>query len=436
MGFDAYIYFGVGVGIATAIAALAYMFGHITEKKEYIVFAKNQIVEILIAFLILTSYQFLDPMLDNLVSNIDPVGFSTCTNIKSAGTPILNSVFSDPIPQDMPCYMGAGMVLLDDVFFEIKYYVIQITAVQSLNGILDSMVLEDLRAEVLGAGVTYNGFPGFAGLAKIVTINLKNISSYLLNSAMFLFFQKYLLLFFFYARDTIFGIALFLRLFPISRKLGGLLMAIVIAQMFVFPITYAIFDNFYQSLDVVPSSPPGMNLKLVRVSFGILDDSDLFGSETAIQKYKKVEEAMMNKKYGKHMDDFINEQNEGVKQMKDDAEAQTQGFLGTLKQFIVSIWKFFSDELKSIYNFIGLFIKIMIQVHVFLLGQLESSYLSKEYFVNGITMFDIMIEDLSNIMIYSYLMTFISVISWVALVKDLSPLLGGDIEIAGLSHFL
>ena len=48
-----YLYFAMGAAISVAISALAYMLGHITEKKDYIVFAKNQLVEILIVFLIL-----------------------------------------------------------------------------------------------------------------------------------------------------------------------------------------------------------------------------------------------------------------------------------------------------------------------------------------------------------------------------------------------
>ncbi len=442
-------YASFGLGISIFIIALAYMAGRLLGNERYLAFAKNLLIDTILVMAILFSYTFFEPIIENLVSSINPQGYGVCIKYKSLPASDLE-LFQDPIPASMPCYMGSSIAYLDSLFFEIKYMFLQMTVIQTANGLIETVHINNPRNEIRSDFST-TGVPIFGGLARVTTIILKSMASFLTNAALFVFFQKYLLLFFYYAGPFIFGLGLFLRFFPISRKVGGLLMAIYLAIIFVFPLVYNLFYILYLSNDPVKAT--NSETRLVRVKFSILEDKSIYNGlnlKSPIEIANEVEESIKKGTFGEELDNDMNTLYE--ESLKDQKKAEQDlginpntnsgSFISSIPDYL---WKIFSDSvnildsLKSIWRFIQTMLLVVGRVHVVMFFQTDLLYggvLGLRGRDMGFSLLDMMLEDTAHIVFYTYLSSFIAALATIAAIKDLSPLLGGDIEIAGLTHFV
>lgn len=443
-------YVAIGITIASCIIALAYMAGKALGREEYILFAKTETYELIFVGILFVSLGFFTPLLNSFVNEINPEGFAECNTIKSSG---VDSVFRYKIPDDMDCYMGVSIMHFDNLFFELKYFTLQMVSVQAYNGIVETTYIDKQLQGKFGTNIHISGIPVLLGPSKAVTLLINNLMNYVTNAGIYILFQKFMLVFMFYGAPHIIGLGMLLRCFPGSRKLGGLMIAIALSIILVMPSMYAFADRIYRDIPSTEISTGISNMHLVKTNLGAATKASWNGksSETV---FLEMEENLKNKEfYSKWDEDIKKEEEETEKALKDSGMTEenflqrTVGVMPDLLKWLFNntIGKILSGSV-AIWNFIVKTISIVTKIYVPLFY--SSHFASEvgdligmdEVRIGGIdlkiTLIDILIEDLSNIMIFSYFFSFVAMLSVIAFIKELSPLLGGDVEIAGLTNLL
>jgi len=411
-------YLGYGVGIGTAYVALLLFASAILRRPDLEARAKHEVVQILITvFLLPVLFIALDGAFSHLAAVIDPVGHqAVCT--------------SPPQGTWQGCHFLAAKYFLQELLREelwlLSQSYIATNALQILNSL--SMSSNNLQGGV-GAMVT-TSHP-YAGLTDPQVVEMKVVDSWAYRA-----FQvtAFLLAFFQYiegAFPTLLGVGLILRIFPLARKVGGLILAIALALYFIFPLPLLVGADIYHSISPQEvAREPGTNnpiyMRLAKISLDLSHSSTLGEKVTAgsIKGYVLLVEGRQGEAR-QEWESSVEELEEKKQDWKD--------YMGQALQMLVdapsNVGEFVFDRLKTlvaslidIFHFVASTTSFIVFTFF---GMFTEDYFYRYYF-----------EVASSFITISIIAFYVGTISAIAFVKQFSPMLGGDVEIGGLTHLV
>ena len=397
--------------LATAFATLVYMLGHFLNNEKMIVFGKAEVGEIILsAVLIVVVLGILATATEAaevLIVSVYPgaLGGEYCG-------PTFDSYFSDESGNDFPCHMRVARIYLDRLYAEGKIFNYELLSIHMWYSLFQTIGFSADFHEHSSGSVQYTPMGAVFSIPS-------SIYSYMfefgMKSMLIIRFQQFFLNFINYSIYPIFVVlGLILRTFPFSRRLGGLLMAIGISLFFVFPMFYVVGGVIFQNIamesqyyDESVSGIPGKGMPEVITALEF-DPKQFYGS----MGFSKEDEELLSGDYDpeKLTNEYLNTQlwPSSVNFCQPDDSGAGEGFdlvVSWVKQFFYGV------------DFTGLLIT-------------NEDYIDSLISPGGV------IDATARFVFFSMFFALLAVFATVGAIRSLSPLLGGDIELAGLTHLI
>jgi len=376
--------YGVLLLIASIILGAAYMIGKALEREEWITWTKIQLAELIVVLIFpLFLYMFTYYLETPVANSIDPIG---------------TNYFCTGIQLNHNCLMSIGGSYLENLIREsLAFYK---TLVYS-NYFPSMFGSTQLMFNHLGtkSEVSY----GFKFLELFVG-TMDYFTSMLGKVIIVISFIYLFLLFFYKISGALLLLGLLLRMLPLTRRIGGLILAIYVGFMFFYPFMLSFSDSIYWSFPA-DEHTHGHIFKDVLFILG----SDQVNMEGLIKEIK---------------DPFnLNE----ISTYQDEANKESSNFVsdlfGWLKDLTIDFWKQIKD-FKSLVRFVE-----SIPVMFYYLTIVSTTGYNYSFF-------DPILSQLADFIIWGPVIQLFYLIATIGVIKNLSSLLGGDSEIAGLTHFI
>lgn len=431
--------FNANVGLAAILLAISimlagavYMAGNFLMNDKVKEWAKTEAVEIFYSGVILAVIVGIcasaTGVAESLTRQIDPYSANVACNTDVE--PFNYFRFHDKKPVDsgyaqLPCHMRVAKNFLATLFYETAGYVKAVGITHSWYTYLSSFSMDftPVGTTTFFSGASFShSILGF--------LNAKN------NALAFLFdngvktltlirFQEVLMNYIGLALfPVLLAAGLILRAFMLTRKLGGLLMAIALSLYFVYPMFYVWGDSVLTSL---------------KLEYG--DQTKPFEERSALGQIFVDLDALPGKLSSDPLQS--NTQSEDFK-VNPDGDASMQKFLDQMS--VLTATGKCKEVMEKQDNppsegwldyWLGYFGTT---------NPLLGNWLSGAYLKGGIGSFQginpsfasilVGIDVLAKALFFSVFFSFLSVFATIAAIKTLSPMLGGDVEIAGLTHLI
>ena len=215
-----------------------------------------------------------------------------------------------------------------------------------------------------------------------------------------------------------------LRAFNLSRRLGGLLMAIAISLYYVYPIFLVMGGIVFDS--IAAAAPDNKVLSAMYVDLGPLYPPGYTSDEDMIEQAgftdEQIESGEALQVYGESLESICQPTSD---EDFDAATAEISAWTDNLAE--LDWWSFATGKAFSDIR-----------------GFLSPSGLTKggsevtrdSFLMQGITGKRGIIDNTSRLVFFSFFFSFLSIMSTIAAIRGISGMLGGDIEIAGLTHLV
>ncbi len=395
--------------LAVLFVGLAYMVSFVIGDEALRTWSKMELVQVFLSALVITAALAgvaIGTMVMEQVSRVDPQAELICQLYERL----------------WPCHVALGINYLDILFMSAEDNAKQLITfnsylmpVATLNFNFSTMVgLRGMRTTAPFMGLTMMG----ESLASVFDMLVKTMIA--------IRFQQFILdMIVHYLFPALLVMGLLLRILFFTRKLGGLLIALALSLYFVLPTMYAMNGWVLYSW-AGPYDPLEENV-LFEVEF---DDAGLshLGFENRVSESRTLKEQYEGVAGTRYESYRPSERGEGVPGAPDippnlNICVQRQNEvpeIGALERF----WDWFTDKVFGIAGAINLVLYIMDLVFLTPTGA--------EFFLgpNGF------IGNLAKLFLFSLVIPFIGIMATIASTKALSPMLGGDVEIAGLTHLI
>lgn len=433
----------VGIIIFTCalLAVLVYMVGNFLMNEKIKVWAKGEVVELvysMVIFVIIIGFVHSgNEVMRSFSQEISPLSVNTvCAN----DNPIFNT-FKIPSGEEvdsgyryLPCHLRVAKNFLASIFYETAGFVKQVGITNSWYIYFSSFSIDFMQT---GTTSSFSG-SGFSH-SILGFLNAKsNALSFLFDNGVKVLtitrFQEVLINFIGLAIFPVMLTAgLILRVFAITRKLGGLLMAIALSLYFIFPIFYIFGDSVYNSIKLEQLSqgkyPPGTPSEKQYVLANLLKP-DLTAMPARLND-RGPENFEVNTK-GREIGESLFDQ---------------LGIL-TAPKTCKEVVEKEEEKKKNGFSLSELFKNLDLNIfgsHIFGENSVLGTWLNSIYSKGGVwggqgTPFFktiiVGIDVLAKAMFFSMFFSFLSIFATIAAIKSLSPMFGGDVEIAGLTHLI
>ncbi|MEM2963299.1 MAG: hypothetical protein QXW70_01555 [Candidatus Anstonellales archaeon] len=375
-------WFLLGIAIVSTISlvAIAYAISKMLSIESLEAYARSEIAHMFLSVIILILITFAAEAFNSgadryarLILAADPLSSVVCTNTE-------------------PCQVSLAKNYLGIIFNSSKQMAGQIIWINSTF-----MFLSDI-----GVGLRLTIIPmsdlsikPFAALSMVSDALLIAIDI-LYKMMIALRFQEYLLDIIW---QTIFPIFLifgfFLRNFFLTRRLGGLMIAIAVGFYFVYPFMYALSGYILIGYSGRTLNP----LNIDRL--GLINPFEIGGGGNITRESMPTPESLFEIEPTR------------INLVGEQSQPTMEGYLRILRSLIQHILEIFRS---------------LVDVpHAFLRTYRGSAWIIGE---GGV------FESVARMMIFSLFMPFVAIMSTIASIKILSPLLGGDVEIAGLTRLI
>lgn len=420
LGFFSSIYSdwaGIAVALlilSAIIIGLVYMIGGLISNDKIKAFGKVELVEILYSCVIL----FMTVNLIGLATNL-AYGLSNDNDYSKVACGPEYQKYTQY--QGVPCHIILSMDYLNSLFNEGQDISYGVYSNYIITGMLSEMSI-NLEVITIQTGVfSYNPLKGFFVVGNVIKAM---VFDYLVKIMTIAKFQEVFLRFIAIAAFPVFfTIGLVLRTFFFTRKLGGLLMAFSLSLFFIFPMFYIfggiIFNNLkgkslnagsssaiqyvYEDLNGLPgfiqfdtNNPSGkvVDISAIKSNAEIAYGSNSLGSYGTSQFPSDLDSELAKLNICKTSSPPKDD--DTVKAMIKEGDDKAASFLDFLQG-------------KNLYN-----------KAAFLVVAEPGGY----------------IDSASRLAFFSLFFSFLSIMATIAATKSLSGLLGGDTEIAGLTHLI
>ncbi len=412
----------VAILLATAFASLVYMLGHFLGSERMIAFGKMEIAESLYsAILIVLVLAILATATDaaaTLIKSVYPGGPGGPAGHICGDT--FNYYFNDFNGQ-FPCHMRMARYYLDTLYAEGKIFNYELLSIHMWYSFFQNIGISSDFHEHTSGSVSFSPLGSALSLPS-------SIYSYMfefgMKSMVIIRFQQFFLNFVNYSIYPVFVIlGLILRTFPFSRRLGGLLMAIGISLFFIFPMFYVmgaiIFKNIAMNSDYYDSSASDNPNERMPEVITSLD----FNPEEFYDKIGFINEdetlTQPGEIPGSNPEDITTDY------LMEELYPATANYCQTTDYGVEE-----GGELLADWGILFLYSADFITP--FIPG--DSGY--EDEYIDGLIGPGGVIDATARLVFFSMFFTLLSVFSTIGAIRSLSPLLGGDIELAGLTHLI
>lgn len=431
------------LAIGILLTGIVYMAGSFLMNDKVKMWAKNEAVEIfysgVILVMVVGAVSSAQGVADSLTAAFDPTTAALVCNTGPNAIPAFNQFTingQDRIDSGynlLPCHMRVAKNFLATLFYETAGFVKTVGIVHSWYTYLSSFSIDFTP---VGTTTFFSG--GAFSHALFGFLNTKN------NALQFLFengvkiltmvrFQEILLNFIAIAMfPVLLASGLVLRTFMLTRRLGGLLMAIAFSLYFVYPIFYVMGDGILNAVaSQNPQNPGQYNPILASLTY---DVSALPPKFTNSQLPAMAESNGINTNAMDVSQNFLaqlgsltsatncQDQLDTIKKMEaggtvatDDTKTQSALDLFGSDNKMLGSW------LDDAYTKGG---PTFLGMH------------SANKFNTSFTSILVGIDVLAKALFFSMFFSFLAIFATIASIKSLSPMLGGDVEIAGLTHLI
>lgn len=398
----------IGLMLATAFAVLVYMLGHFLSSERMVVFGKMEIAEVIYSAVLIIA------VMGILATATEAAGaLITAVYPGNAGPIICGPSYDAYFGGDssFPCHMRVARIYLDTLYVEGKLFNFELLSIHMWYSLFQNVGLSADFHEHASGSVQYSPLASAFSIPSSIYSYMFEIG---MKSMVIIRFQQFFLNFINYSIYPVFVVlGLLLRTFPFSRRLGGLLMAIGISLFFIFPMFYVLGGIIFKNIadqsglpddptkgDVITSLTFNPTEFYSKIKFVNEDESLLSGGASGVpgsntemltEEYLKTTLYPSNVNYCQSADTGIPE---GIDQVWD-----------WVKMFFYAV------------DFTGLIVS-------------NDAYIDSLIGPGGV------IDATARFVFFSMFFGLLSVFSTLGAIRSLSPLLGGDIELAGLTHLI
>jgi hypothetical protein len=436
------IYAGALVGIGACLLGIVYMLSKFFENKRMEAWAKTEAAYMMVPFLLLLILSIISPLLAPMVQDIDPIRY--------------NALCDGKVVDGSKCHLVVGEAYLRSIFSESLDIEQNVLRLSFYFSIAKSMFSTSGSGIFAAAGVKITNSLVYA--FTVPALGLLNFVSRLVTTTMVIsggFLVLYRLVFSFVPLVTL---GFLLRIIPATRMLGGLLIAVALASYFFLPMMLCVADSIYLNIPPAPNNNlDGREYRLSRFVPVNIDVYDFGGGKNDISMLFReksagnpLSDAMAQ------MDTVRNDITQGI-----NSNSQLGGLSSRDLLTNPSSKSAVGEVLDSMLNDVTK--TFSLHTAQMLVQMLEGAYTSavlaagiifpntaqgalsitmSSYDGSTITsthispLLFIFVDELTNVWIFSGLVLYIAAITLVGVIKTLSPLLGGDVEIAGLSRLI
>ncbi|MEM4194692.1 MAG: hypothetical protein QXY05_00105 [Candidatus Anstonellales archaeon] len=404
---------GAAFGISISLSSIAYMLGSALGDERIKGWARFEVYEIfysgVLGVLIASSWAVMIGVSDDIAKSLDPQGY----------------LFALTEPDHEPIFLTMAQTYMREIYGEIAYLYTEISKVTSVTMFMESISYSVgvSQFEDVGGMVGFGLCPLFYGPFNFL---MQNITEMLIRVGVITVFQAAILGFIKSTMPAFIGFGFALRIPGPTRKLGGLMMAIGLMLYFVLPMFYVFGSGIYHSLDPAKKHA-GMRIAKFNSYFGTVS---IFGNSIEYdkefdEKLKVYEEYI---KSGKLEEMDAQELEESLSQNLQETQKEFYGFDISFPGVVKAIL----DYLASLPELVGNLVCISrVSAQAWNYGVLSPFIYDNKIFIS-----EIMFEMLANLLFFTTVFSFMALMAIIAGIKGLSPLLGGDVEIAGLTHFI
>jgi hypothetical protein len=394
--------------VAMGFAAIAYMLGAFLSSEKMMAFAKLEFAEIIYSGILIISVLWILGMATGAVGVL-----ITTIYPHDLGSTICSSTYDAYFGGDenFPCHMRVARVYLDTLYAEGKEFNYELLSAHMWYSMMQGFHLTgDFHEHATG---TVN----FSPLGSLFSLP-SSVYSYMfefgMRSMIIVRFQAFLLNFINYSLyPVLLMLGLILRTFPFARRIGGLLMAIGISLYFIFPMFYVVggfmFENIRENVSCDDPDPNGYCPVITSLHF----DPDSF--------YEGI--------------DFIEEDPNGVSALEDfePPDIGTEEF-----EYLYRGTNSYCGVDNMGWGGAGNMTAELLRSAVF---AIDFTTLSSEVGPEGDYLDTILgpggvIDATARFTFFSMFFALLSIFSTIGAIRSLSPIFGGDIELAGLTHLI
>jgi len=404
---------GFGVGVAAAYVALLYIGGKLLGRGEWEKRAKHETIQILLTLLLIPSlFAALDGAFSAVALEADPVGYDSVCGTAPAGG----------------CHFLVAKNTVGELLREELWLISRSLVVNNLLQLVNTFSTDVGDVRHMGGTMMATGHP-YKGLAEPQVIELKKVDDWAFRAFNV---TAFLYAFFNYlegALPILFTAGLVLRLFPIARKIGGLLLALAVGLYFIFPLPFLVGGDIYHTITPaevgeMPGGEP-VYMRIAKIDLdtslaGELGKKWAEGANEAVIAFSTIsaEEVVEKKKEWEASVEKYEDEKEGWENIIETVLGMGLGATDYLLQRLAQLWEF----VKGLWHLFvggGSFI-----VYTYL-QMYTNEYFYRYYF-----------EIAASFITFSVITFYVATIATIAFVKQFSPMLGGDVEIGGLTHLV
>jgi hypothetical protein len=390
--------------IATGFAAIAYAFGHFLSNEKIVAFAKLEFAEIIYSAVLIISVLWVLGMASGAVEVLiessypNNLGATICS-------PTYDAYFGGD--ENFPCHLRVARFYLDTLYAEGKEFNYELLSAHMWYSFFQGFHLTGDFHEHASGSVDFSPMGSLFSLPSSVYSYMFEFG---MRAMLIVRFQAFFLNFINYSLyPVLLMLGMILRTLPFSRRIGGLLMAIGICLYFVFPMFYVfggyVFENVREHVECENPDAQGYCPVIASLTF---NPQELYAGVEFVAEdphgvtgIEGVEpEEIGTDEFGllyTGMDTYCDINNLGVEGMGSTA------------------W----DLLRS-------------SVFAFDFTTLISS----EEYMDSIVGPGGAIDATARFTFFSMFFALLSIFSTIGAIRSLSPVFGGDIELAGLTHLI
>ncbi|MCX6774021.1 MAG: hypothetical protein NTY68_03445 [Candidatus Micrarchaeota archaeon] len=427
------MYGGAVVGIGIALIAISFILGKFFDNRKMQEWAKAEVLQMVTPFLLMLVLFMLVPLLNPLIDDMDHLRYAEICNNPDYPEHNINE----------GCHAAIGGAFLNSITQEsvdIQRNIMRLGFFISLPKSVFSMPAGGGMIGATGSIVFNSLIFIFTNTSMDILLNMSRfLTTTIMVSGGFLMVYRFLV----FSFVPVLTLGLLLRIIPVTRPLGGLLMSIAIVSYLFMPMMLVFADSIY--MNIVPDENNG-GMRISKFAPTNFDFYDFNGTGLKLGEVGKANdpnnpgpaydfskaledanarEADVISEMGQKGIDFENPNNVTVSSFIADI-FNTNTFLKGLKVGGgMAVGMANSVRLMS-----GFIFPTVSQMSIFYLGngEVAHSYISPLVFI--------LVDEMTNVWIFIGLMLYISAISVIAVIKTLSPFLGGDVEIAGLTKLI
>jgi hypothetical protein len=434
-------YTAVLVGIGIALVAVFYMLSKFFENKKMEVWARQEAAQMALPFLLLIVLLLLEPLLAPMVHEIDPIRYG-----KLCG----NAIVSDSM-----CHIVVGEAYLRSLTEETLDIQNNLLRMSFYLSLAKSMFSSAGQGVFAAAGVKITNTLVYA--FTVPSLGMLRFVSGLVSTTMMVcggFLALYRFLVFGFL--PILTLGFLLRIVPASRQLGGLLIAIALASYYFFPFMLSVADAIYLSLPVAENNhydtreyrisrfvPTGLDVYDFSGDFD--DISNIFRDTPTGNPFESTLRDMdstIGTVENRFTESGVDINSENV--LTDpDSNSLVQA---TLKSMLVDVENTFSGKTITLaLDMVSGAYTSLIMAAGFIFPNTAQGALTIDLTSRDGTQITkthisplvfVLVDELTNVWIFMGLVFYILAVAMIGAIKGLSPLLGGDVELAGLTRLI